>query len=255
MLDWWAMTGVDLGDARQILRAAPAPDAAPPRAPAAVRAQPAAASQAAGVEDARAAASSANSLSELRAIIESFDGCALKKTARNTVFADGVEDAEVMLVGEAPGKDEDEIGKPFVGRSGQLMDRMFAAIGLSRATNLFISNIIFWRPPGNRPPTQGEIAACMPFIKRAIELKKPKLLVLIGGMSAQTLLGRDTGIMRLHGKRVQYKPGEDRPIDAMAMLHPAYLLRRPQDKRMAWLDMLALETWADELGVKRGARL
>jgi DNA polymerase len=245
---------VDLGDARQIMRAASAAPAPPPRAAPAARAKPVVPPQATGVEDARAAAASAKTLGELRAMVEAFDGCSLKKTARNTVFADGVEDAEVMLVGEAPGKDEDEIGKPFVGRSGQLMDRMFAAIGLSRATNIFISNIIFWRPPGNRPPTQGEIAACMPFIRRAIELKKPKLLVMIGGMSAQTLLGKDTGIMRLHGKRVAYKPDETTAIDAMAMLHPAYLLRRPQDKRMAWTDMLALEAWLDELGVKRGAR-
>ncbi|MES1203905.1 MAG: uracil-DNA glycosylase [Pseudomonadota bacterium] len=255
LLDWWALTGVDLGDSRQIMRAAPAPIAAQPRAAPASRVQPASPPKAAGLEDARAAASAAKSLAELRAALDAFDGCPLKKTARNTVFADGAEDAEVMLVGEAPGKDEDEIGKPFVGRSGQLMDRMFAAIGLSRATNLFISNIIFWRPPGNRPPTQGEIAACMPFIQRAIELKRPKLLVMIGGMSAQTLLARDAGITRLRGKRLIYKGPDETPVNAMAMFHPAYLLRRPQDKRMAWADVLLLETWLDELGVKRGARL
>lgn len=255
LLDWWALTGVDLGEARQILRAAP-PTAAPqppPRArPAA--AQPAAAPVAGGVEDARAAAAAATSLSALRAAVEAFDGCPLKKTARNTVFADGVEDADVMLVGEAPGKDEDDLGKPFVGRSGQLMDRMFAAIGLSRATNLFITNVIYWRPPGNRPPTQGEIATCMPFVRRAIELKKPRVLIMIGGMAAQTLLARDSGITKLRGKRLLYKGTDETPCNAMAMLHPAYLLRRPQDKRLAWADLLALESWLDELGVKRGER-
>jgi uracil-DNA glycosylase len=255
LLDWWALTGVDLGDARALMRSAPsaspAPRPAAPRAAAPITTPAAALS----VEDARKAAASAKSLAELRAVLEAFDGCALKKTARATVFADGAEDAEIMLVGEAPGKDEDEAGKPFVGRSGQLLDRMFAAIGLSRSTNLFISNTIFWRPPGNRPPTQGEIAACLPFIRRMVELKRPKMLIMIGGVSAQTMLGRDTGITRLRGKRLAYKDGDSAPIDAMAMLHPAYLLRRPQDKRMAWADLLALESWLEDLGVARGPRL
>ncbi len=256
LLDWWAMAGVDLGDARALMRAPPAvsePAASPSVARAAT---PAAAPAAAlAVEDARKAAAAANSLAELRAALDAFEGCALKKTARSTVFADGAGDAEIMLVGESPGKDEDEVGKPFVGRSGQLLDRMFAAIGLSRSTNLFISNTIFWRPPGNRPPTQGETAACLPFIRRMIELKRPKVVVMIGGISAQTLLGRDTGITRLRGKRLAYKDGDSAPIDAMAMLHPAYLLRRPQDKRMAWADLLMLESWLEELGIARGPRL
>jgi DNA polymerase len=256
LLDWWALTGVDLGDARALMRAAPASAApAPPRQAPSRTGAPSAPTAALAVEDARKAAASANSLAELRAVLDAFDGCALKKTARTTVFADGAEDAEIMLVGEAPGKDEDEAGKPFVGRSGQLLDRMFAAIGLSRSTNLFISNTIFWRPPGNRPPTQGEIAACIPFIRRMIELKHPKMLIMIGGMAAQTLLTRDTGITRLRGKRLDYKDGDSTPIKAMAMLHPAYLLRRPQDKRMAWADLLMLESWLEELGVARGARL
>jgi DNA polymerase len=254
---------VDVADARAALRAAaaaprpqrdrdpsPAPSAGPERAAAPARSP----SPSRAVEDARTAAAGAQSIAALRAALESFDGCALKRTARTTVFSDGVEDAEVMLVGEAPGKDEDEQGKPFVGRSGQLMDRMFAAVGLSRKTNLFISNVIFWRPPGNRPPTQGETAACLPFIRRAIELKRPKLLVLIGGMAAQTLLQKEAGVMRLRTKRLAYRADEGPAVNAMVMLHPAYLLRRPQEKRLAWADLLMMEAWLDELGVARDRR-
>jgi DNA polymerase len=161
-----------------------------------------------------------------------------------------------MLIGEAPGKDEDASGKPFVGRSGQLMDRMFAAIGFSRATNLFISNVIFWRPPGNRPPTQAEIAACLPFVERAVALAQPKLLISVGGFAAQTLLKREDGVLRLRGKHLTASlPGINTPLHAMVMLHPAYLLRRPQDKRLAWQDLLALGAWADELGISRQASL
>jgi DNA polymerase len=207
------------------------------------------------VEDARAAAASAQTLSELRAALEAFDGCTLKKTARNTVFSDGVENAEIMLVGEAPGKEEDEQGKPFVGRSGQWLARMFASIGFSRQTNLFISNVIFWRPPGNRPPTQGELAACLPFIRRAIELKAPKLLVFVGGVAGQTMLARDAGVMKLRNKRLTYSTPNGVNVNAMVMLHPAYLLRRPQEKRLAWADLLMLEAWAEELGVSRGERI
>lgn len=254
LLDWWALSGVDVADAKALLRAAPAAPQAAPAKPTTKAAAPSTPAPAAGVEDARAAAASAKSLAELRTALEAFDGCSLKKTAHTTVFCDGVEDADVMLVGEAPGREEDELGKPFVGRSGQLMDRMFASIGLSRKTNLFISNVIFWRPPGNRPPTQGEIAACLPFIRRAIELKKPKLLIFIGGMSAQTLLAKEAGVMRLRNKRLSYAGPDGAAVNAMVMLHPAYLLRRPQEKRLAWTDLLLAESWLDELGVKRGDR-
>ena len=261
LLDWWALSGVDIADARAAMRAPPpAPAAAPPpNAPVArpvLRATPTAAPPAStAIDDARAAAASAKTLAELRAAIEAFEGCALKKTARTTVFSDGVEDAEIMLVGEAPGKDEDEQGKPFVGRSGQLLDRMFGSIGLSRQTNLFISNVIFWRPPGNRPPTQGELAACLPFIRRAIEIKAPKLLVFVGGVAAQTMLARDTGVMRMRNKRLTYSGPNDAAVNAMVMLHPAYLLRRPQEKRLAWTDLLMMEDWLAELGIPRGERI
>ncbi len=274
LLDWWALSGVDVAEARALLKAAAS--AAPaqtsvraeaphetvkretvsreiPKRAAAKGRGPTAPRQ--GVAEARAAAASAKTLAELKAAIESFEGCDLKKTARNTVFSDGVESAEIMLVGEAPGRDEDEQGKPFVGRSGQLLDRMFEAIGYSRKTNLFISNVVFWRPPGNREPTPGEVAACMPFIERAIELKAPKIVIFIGGVSAKAMLATDQGVMRMRGRKTLYKPSAGPPVNAMVMLHPAYLLRRPQEKRLAWQDLLLLEDWAAELGATPGQRL
>lgn len=255
LLEWWSLAGVEVGEARALLRAVQSAPAAAAIKAAPLKRAPAAAPPPghAAVEEARAAAGKANTLAELRAAIEAFEGCALKKTARTTVFSDGVEDAEVMLVGEAPGREEDEAGKPFVGPAGQLLDRMFQAIGLSRKTNLFIANVIFWRPPGNRPPTQGETAACLPFIRRAIELKRPKVLVCIGGFPAQALLAKDAGVMKLRSRRFTYEQAGG--IPAQVMLHPAYLMRRPQEKRLAWNDLLLLEAWLEELGVKRGGRL
>lgn len=253
LMAWWRDAGVDSAEASAILEA-PLPRQAQPaaqQAKAAPRKLPKPPTRTAG-EDARAAAAAANTLTELRAAVEAFEGCALKQTARQAVFSDGIEGADVMVIGEAPGREEDAEGKPFVGRSGQLLDRMLASIGLSRSANIFISNVIFWRPPGNRPPTQGEIAACLPFIERAVELARPKALILVGGFAAQTLLKRDDGVMRLRGKRLAAPlPGLTEPLHAMVMLHPAYLLRRPQDKRLAWMDLLAFAAWADELGIAR----
>jgi DNA polymerase len=257
LLDWWALAGVDVADARAALRLAPAraaPARSPPPAPA-PRAPPRRGPTRPGAAEARAAAAACPDLAALGAAIAAFDGCDLKKTARNTVFCDGVESADIMLVGEAPGREEDEQGKPFVGRSGKLLDAMFGAIGLSRSRNLFISNVIFWRPPGNREPTPAEVAQCLPFIERAIALKAPKILVFIGGVAAKTMLGGDTGVMKLRGRRLRYAPSEGPAVNAMVMLHPAYLLRRPQEKRLAWNDLLLLEEWADELGLARGPRL
>jgi DNA polymerase len=200
-------------------------------------------------------AAAAKTIAELRAAVEKFDGCALKRTARNTVFSDGVDDAQVLLVGEAPDKDEDEQGKPLVGRPGQLLDRMLAQIGLDRRSNILISNTIYWRPPGNRDPTQGEIAACLPFVERLIELSRPKLLILTGKAAAQTVLKRDEPVSRMRGRKLNYtREGLEAPVNALVMLHPAYLLRQPQQKRQAWVDLLLAETWLDELGVARGAR-
>lgn len=198
------------------------------------------------VQTASRLAAAANSLDELKAAVEAFEECPLKKTATNTVFADGNPGARIMFVGEAPGADEDRQGKPFVGVSGQLLDRMLAAIGLDRqaedvANAFYITNIVFWRPPGNRNPTTNEIAACMPFLERHIELVQPDILVALGGPAAKTLLGRAEGITRLRGQWHPYSaPRLAAPIDAIALFHPAYLLRSPAHKREAWRDLLAI---------------
>ncbi len=189
--------------------------------------------------EAREAARSAATLEELRAILEKFDGCALKATATQLVFADGTPGARVMLVGEAPGRDEDIEGLPFVGRSGKLLDRMLAAIGLDR-TSVYIANIVPWRPPGNRTPTPQESAICLPFITRQIELADPDILVCLGGPSAQTLLGIKDGITKTRGRWFTFNTGK-REIRAMPTFHPAFLLRSPLQKRFAWRDFLAIK--------------
>jgi len=193
------------------------------------------------IENARDAARNAASLEDIRAALGRFDGISLRKTATNLVFADGNPAAEVMLVGEAPGADEDRQGKPFVGVSGQLLDRMMAAIGLDRTT-FYITNVCFWRPPGNRKPTEAELAAQQPFVLRHIELVKPRILVLVGGSSAQMLLGTNEGITRLRGRWFDYhSDGLEQPIPAIPLFHPAYLLRQPELKREAWRDLLKLK--------------
>jgi DNA polymerase len=195
----------------------------------------------AAVISAREAAKAATDLATLRAALEEFDGCALKKTATNLVFADGNPAARVMLIGEAPGADEDRQGKPFVGVSGQLLDRMMAAIGLDRST-FYITNVCFWRPPGNRKPTEAELAAQLPFVTRHIELVQPQVLVLVGGSSAQGLLGLNDGITRLRGRWFDYtSPLLAAPIPTIPIFHPAYLLRQPGLKREAWRDLLKLQ--------------
>ena len=193
----------------------------------------------AAVMAAREAAKTAASLEELRAILDRFDGCALKTTATQLVFADGNPQARVMFVGEAPGRDEDIEGLPFVGRSGKLLDLMMAAIGLDR-TSAYIANIIPWRPPGNRTPTPQESAICLPFTLRQIELADPDLLVCLGGPSAQTLLNVRDGILKARGRWFTHHTGT-RDIRAIATLHPAYLLRQPLQKRLAWRDFLAIK--------------
>jgi DNA polymerase len=188
---------------------------------------------------AREAAKSANTLDELRAILDKFDGCALKPAATQLVFADGNPKARVMFVGEAPGRDEDIEGLPFVGRSGKLLDRMLAAIGLDR-TSVYIANIVPWRPPGNRTPTPQESAICLPFLLRQIELVDPDILVCLGGPSAQTLLGIKEGITKTRGRWFTFNAGQ-RDIRAMPTFHPAFLLRSPLQKRFAWRDFLAVK--------------
>jgi DNA polymerase len=193
----------------------------------------------AAVMAAREAAATASNLDELRTILAGFGGCALRTTAKQLVFADGNPAGRLMLVGEAPGREEDLQGLPFVGRSGQLLDRMLAAIGLDRAS-VYIANIVPWRPPGNRTPTPQESQICLPFIRRQIELADPDVLVCLGGPSAQALLGVREGIMRTRGRWFPYQNGV-REIRAIATFHPAFLLRSPLQKRLAWRDFLAIQ--------------
>jgi len=193
----------------------------------------------AAIMAAREAARSARSLDELRGLLESFEGCMLRATATRLVFAAGNPQARVMFVGEAPGRDEDISGIPFVGRSGQLLDLMLAAIGLDR-TSAYIANVVPWRPPGNRTPTPQETAICLPFIRRQIELADAEILVCLGQPATQTLLGTKDGITRTRGRWFKFETGR-REIRALPTYHPAFLLRSPLQKRLAWRDFLALK--------------
>jgi DNA polymerase len=190
------------------------------------------------IMDARAQARAATSLDELRRILDGFEGCELKRHAKQLVFADGNPQARVMFVGEAPGRDEDQEGLPFVGRSGKLLDLMLKAIGLDRSA-VYIANVIPWRPPGNRTPTPQETQICLPFIQRQIELVDPDVLVCLGSPSSQAVLGLTDGIMKSRGRWQTYDTGR-REVRAIATLHPAYLLRQPLQKRLAWRDFLAI---------------
>jgi uracil-DNA glycosylase len=199
------------------------------------------------IAGARQLADSANTLAELEAAVSSFEGCALRKTATHTVFADGTPHAPVMVIGEAPGADEDRMGKPFVGRSGQLLDRMLAAIGLDRQHNAYITNILFWRPPGNRKPTETEIALCLPFVWRHIALGKPRVVLLSGGTATSAMLGRAEGITKLRGKWFDLSvPGLDSPVPALTTYHPSFLLRTPARKNESWRDFLELQSKLNE---------
>jgi DNA polymerase len=195
-------------------------------------------------EERLSAPSEAASLAELKALVAVFEGCALKRTAKSLCFARGSDSASIMLIGEAPGRDEDLQGKPFVGRAGQLLDRMLASIGLSEE-HVYITNTVYWRPPGNRTPSPEEIEACAPFLARQVELLSPRVLVLLGGAAAKTMLGVGEGIMRLRGKWLTY-PSAIGEVPALATLHPAYLLRNPAAKRLAWRDLLALRAAIDK---------
>jgi DNA polymerase len=206
----------------------------------------------AAAASAREQAAGARTLQELRERLEAFDNCALKHSATRLVFADGAPDAKIMIVGEGPGADEDRIGRPFVGRAGQLLDKMLAAIGLDRS-KVYIANVVPWRPPGNRTPTPQELALCLPFIRRQIELVEPEFLVLLGASAAQTLLNEKEGIMRLRGHWRDYHGGEGTipalTIPALPMLHPAYLLRAPLKKAQAWRDLRLLRHALDKAGL------
>jgi uracil-DNA glycosylase len=240
--------------------AASAPVVAPPSPPAAPRAVAAAPpkalaeSPAEAAQSARRLAASAETVAALEALVADFDGCALRRTATNTVFADGNPAAPVMIIGEAPGADEDRIGRPFVGRAGQLLDRMLAAIGLDRESVL-ITNVIYWRPPGNRTPTTAEIASCLPFVLRHVALVGPKILVLCGGTAAGALLPQGQGITRLRGHWFDLEiPGLEEPVPTLPMFHPSFLLRTPERKRETWRDLLALRARLDELTRSEGEK-
>lgn len=192
------------------------------------------------VAEAREMARASGSLEELRAAMADYDHCDLKKGARNLVFCDGVAGSRVMLIGEAPGREEDLQGKPFVGRAGQLLDRMLGAIGLSRAESVYITNVLPWRPPQNRDPRPDEIAMLLPFLQRHVELAKPDVLVLMGNISCDAVLGR-RGITRLRG---QWTEAWGKPV--LPMFHPAYLLRQAGEKKKAWADLLELNAWLGE---------
>ncbi len=191
------------------------------------------------------AAQAAHTLEDLRAAVQAFEGCALKSTAKNTVFADGNPEGRLMVIGEAPGSDEDRQGLPFVGVSGKLLDLMLESIGYTRE-NAYITNVMPWRPPGNRTPTPEEVGMCLPFLMRHIELIKPQVILTVGGLSAKTLLNRTEGITRLRGRWDELTlPGLEVPVPIIATFHPAYLLRSPQQKRFAWRDLLAVKARLD----------
>jgi DNA polymerase len=256
LLDFYVEAGVDLAldemprdrlaereeaaDLSQPIAPSPLLHRPPPATPVRrieAKAPPASPDEAA--QSAREQAKHAQNLAELETLLAGFEGCGLRVTAKNLVFADGNPQGRIMFVGEAPGGEEDRIGRPFVGRSGQLLDRMLAAIGLDR-TGVYIANVVPWRPPGNRTPTPQEVAICKPFIEKQIVLADPDILVCLGGPSAQTLLNVKDGILKTRGRWFAYQTGR-REIRALATLHPAYLLRQPLQKRLAWRDFRALK--------------
>ncbi len=247
VLRWYVAAGVDIavGEAPvdRTVALPPPPQAAPPRAEPQHTPQPqtmpAAPRAAAGIR--APDVSDAASLTELKARIDTFTDCPLRRMATQTVLGNGTEDADLMVIGEAPGADEDRSGIPFVGRAGQLLDRMLASIDHPRDT-VYVSNIIPWRPPGNRTPTQEEVSLCLPFILRAIELVQPKAILLLGGSSAHALMESHAGITRLRGQwKTLERPNAGLSIPILATFHPAYLLRQPRQKSLAWRDLLSLK--------------
>jgi uracil-DNA glycosylase len=270
LIDWYGAMGVDeaIGDApldRLAAKPAPIPEVSPaPVAASTVPAgaatnarslvvpaprAPSAATSALGEQllMARQAAAAATDLDALRQAVADFEGCSLKATATNTVFADGNPAAPLMLIGEAPGAEEDRIGRPFVGVSGKLLDRMLAAIEVDRS-NAYITNVLFWRPPGNRAPTETEIALCRPFVERHIALVKPRILVLVGGTACAAMKPGSEGITRLRGRWFDLQVnGMDQPVATIAMYHPSFLLRFPERKRESWADLLKLKARLEDI--------
>ena len=256
LLAWHVAAGADeaIGDSpvNRFAEAAERPVASPPpgqipvasgapRRPVAAPGGRAMGLTSASARNATQIAAACATFEDLVAAIMAFDGCALKETATKTCVYDGNPAAPIMFIGEAPGAEEDRRGLPFVGRAGRLLDRMLAAIGLDRS-GAFISNVLFWRPPGNRAPTPDEIATCLPFVDRQVALIAPKILVLVGGISAKAVFGISDGITRQRGTWRTYQPrGSDNSVPATAIFHPAYLLRKPLQKRETWRDLLEIK--------------
>jgi DNA polymerase len=258
-LAWLIEAGADEAIAEEPVNRLTAKLVAPPSPPAPVAMTPRAAAApsvaaASGdaIGDAQAAAAAANSLDALRAAMEAFEGSALKRAATHTVFADGTPAGRVLFIGEAPGRDEDRIGKPFVGRAGQLLDKMLASIDLDRTRNCYITNVINWRPPDNRDPSPEEAAICLPFLRRHIELANPGVIVLLGAVAARHVMGITEGIMKTRGRWMEYRVGNVM-VPVMPTLHPAYLLRQPAHKKLAWRDLQALASRMEALGLPEPA--
>jgi uracil-DNA glycosylase len=251
LTEWWADMGVSVDGAlvdallKSAVRAEPAPKG--PEQASKPQVRKGSRSVADWASEARTQARAASSLDALTEAIRSFDGSPLKASCEQAVVYDGVPGASLMVVGEGPGGEEDRRGLPFVGKAGQLLDKMLAAIGRSRAENVFITNINYWRPPGNRNPEADELAVCRPFVDRMIELVQPKLIIAAGGVPAVSLLASKDGIMKLRGNEYAYATPDGFKVPIIPILHPAYLLRRPQDKSRAWRDLLLIENRLSEL--------
>ena len=254
LTEWWEEMGVvpDPAIVRAFEQAAQASQRAgageaPPVSPGPARRKVAKPTQA-WIDEARATAGACQDMAALAGAIEAFEGCPLKQGCRNTVVSAGPDDASIMVIGEGPGADEDRLGQPFVGRAGQLLDRMLKAISISRETNALITNVNYWRPPRNRNPEPDELAVCRPFVDRMIELVAPKLIIAAGAVPSQSLLASRTGIMRLRGSQHLFRTPGGLEIPLFPILHPAFLLRMPNEKSRAWRDLQRIETNALELG-------
>lgn len=253
-LSWYVEMGADEAhapapvDRYRASAQAPVPPTAP-ASPLTAAAPPAAPAPPPSAAAPPAASVAAATIEELQRAVEAFDGCDLKRTAQKTVFADGAPESGLMLIGEGPGADEDRVGRPFVGKAGQLLDRMLAAIGRDRRTGAYITNIVFWRPPGNRAPTDEETEACRPFVLRHIALVRPRAVVLLGASAAKALLRTSEGITRLRGRWQELDvEGLEVPVPVLPTFHPAFLLRQPMRKREAWADLQALRARLEEAG-------
>lgn len=254
LVEWWDAMGVptDATELRRVLESAAeateTPQTSEPPQPKPARAIKSNAI-ADRVSEAAQLAAASDTLQALKAAIESFDGCPLKTLCERTVVFDGTEGAPVMVIGEGPGGQEDRLGLPFVGKAGQLLDKMLAAIALDRKQNAFITNVNYWRPPGNRNPEADELAVCRPFVDRMIDLGTPKLILVMGGVAAKTLLNTQTGIMKLRGSEHVYQTPSGTSVPLIPLFHPAYLLRRPQDKAKTWQDLLLAKARLNAMGI------